>query len=165
MDIIANIFSNPEFDGSLVEYYPHVNIQYETGGTIVNEDLDKLKINLKLRKTEKCTEYIYREKHLTVYDEEREYQNIQQQKSFINNGLIVISKVENIDPNKFPVLNNYYDIIKKTVQTYDDKYITFTITSEEDGITYTKISFTVVQNDTYKKKILRHLKAIISSLS
>ena len=132
-------------------------------------------------------EYIHREKKLIVDDTgNREYMTIQQKFHSLcefknkthdtNSALIVVSKIEYIDPNKFPILNKYHDVSKKSMKIYDDKYIAINVISEYDFndkknyehdkqiITYIKLSFAVHNNEQYKRSVIRHFKEVISLL-
>jgi hypothetical protein len=186
-NIIKEILSTPKFDGCVVEYYPHVIRQYETGGFIKNEtELVFNPPNIPTR-TEKMVEYIHREKKLVVYESgDREYLSVQQKFNQLcdgspnsatydgtgkmeNSALVIVSKVDCIDPNKFPMLNKYYDICRKTVTIFDDKYITISIISEnnidgESQFTYIKISFLIHNNEQYKRGVLRHFREVVSLL-
>lgn len=160
---INDIFAIPNMDGYVVEYYPHITKQYEQGGIIANDDGINI-ANRKIMKEETVVEYIYREKKLLVHENgDREYISAQQEYNIIGDGLYVISNIEYIDPNKFPILNKYYDTIRKTVTTYDDKYITISIINE-GNFSYLKISFTINYNEQYKRSIIRHIKEVLSSL-
>lgn len=168
-EFLTEIFSDHNFDDCVFEYYPHINIQYKTGGTIVNENIETLNMPFSLIKTDTITEYIYRERKMIVESSgDKEYQNVHQIHCYVKpnnaNGLVIISQIEYIDPNKFPVLNSYYDINKKVVRTYDDKYITIQLISENNDMNYIKISFNITQNEEYKKRIKRHFTKVISWL-
>lgn len=179
---IDEIFANPRLDGCIVEYYPHVILQYENGGTLKNDaNLDLSVFSKFATRDEKYTEYIHREKKLTVYSSDdnecnnREYVTVQQKYNKlipvtnsketvpVSACLFVVSKIDCIDPNKFPILNKYYDICEKTVKIFDDKYLTISIIQEK-SITYIKISFAVNRDVQYKRGVLRHLKEVISLL-
>jgi hypothetical protein len=164
--IINNIFQTPDLENCTVEYYPHVIVQYKQGGVFKNENITKLDIKKSYETTDTITEYVHREKKFIVHKNgDREYLKIQQKINHLSqeNGLFVVSKIECIDPNKFPVLSQYYDISKKTIKMYDGKYTTTSIITEDD-LTYIKLSFSIVYDDIMCKKIIKNLKELISLL-
>lgn len=173
-DTIKEIFAIPKLDGCVVDFYPHIIQQYNTGGIIKNERDTIFNLQMYPVREEKYIEYIHREKKLIIYDSgDREYVSVQQKLHKITNGLYVVSKIDCIDPNKFPILNKYYDVKRKSTKIYDDKYITISIISEydkdtvtpsSDDITYIKLSFVINYDDHYRRSIIRHLTEVISLL-
>lgn len=174
MDTFLNkVLKNPSYEGHTIEYYPHIELLYETGGVIRNEDITELKIPYTQIKKSIFTEYVYNEKCLRVYDnKEREYLHAQQICNKIitdvetsTSAIIIMSMYEYIDPNKFPIINKYHDIRKKIVSTYEYKNITIDLITEQPDINNLKISFMVPCNEQLKKKIMIHFKEVVSSMS
>lgn len=166
-NIISNLFDNDDLDGCTVEYYPHIEMKYNFGGSLKNEKFDKYKINMKSTE-EQLVEYIFRDKKLTISeDETREYSMTQQKQNIIKDGLFIVSKIECIDPNRFPILNEYYDISKKNITKFEFKYITLLFVREKN-INYIKITFQLftdkLKKETYKRKTIRDIKEAISLL-
>jgi hypothetical protein len=175
-NIIEQIFQKQELDGCTVEYYPHIFLNYTTGGTFKNENISELKINNAYITDDNVTEYIHREKKMIIHNNgDREYFNIKQKYNDISKdaGLFIVSKIECIDPNKFPILSQYYDISNKIIKSYDYRYINISLIKENilidknqhSEITYIKISFVIPNDISIKKKIIKHIKEVLSSLS
>lgn len=165
---LLEIFKNSMYNGNTVEYYPHADLMYENGGTIRNENMTTLKIPYAQTKKNTFTEYIHNEKCLRIYDnKEREYLHISQSTNRIldNAGIIIVSMYEYIDPNKFPIINKYHDVRRKIITSYEHKNITIDIINEQPDINQLKISFVIPCNEQLKKKTLKHIKEVISSLS
>ena len=81
--------------------------------------------------------------------------------------MIIVSENENIDPNKFPILNKYNDVIEKNIINYDEHYITISLITElssNNKKKYIKLSFNIPKNinDSTKIKIMKHFKEAIS---
>lgn len=172
-DTIKEIFSVPKLDGCTVEYYPHIIKQYNSGGIIKNDKNKTFNLQKYPMKEETCIEYVHREKKLIMYDSgDREYVSVQQKLHKITDGLYVVSKIDCIDPNKFPILNKYHDVKRKMTKIYDDKYITISVISEhnmntmlsQDDITYIKLSFVINYDEHYKRSVIRHFIEVVSSL-
>lgn len=165
--IIDRICLSSDMTGCVINYYPHIIKQYTNGGKFKNENFNELKIFTKNLVEEITTEYIYKNKKMIVdANGNKEFQCIQQKTCFMNNGLYEVLNIEFIDPNKFPILNKYYDVSKKHVYKYLDKYVTVSLINEtideKTTINYIKLSFSVPQNETQKQSLYRHLKAIIA---
>lgn len=151
---IETIFSIKENQDCEIDYYPHIIKQYENGGRFVQENFSKIDFD----DTKEITEYIFRNKKLIVNKMgDREY-NIEHQKmTILADGLYVVTKVECIDPNKFPVLHKYYDISHKIIHSKEYKYITISYIQEDD-LQYIKLSFPVDTENM--KKIIKQLKDV-----
>jgi hypothetical protein len=180
---LMEIFKNPSYNGYTVELYPHVELLYENGGTIRNENIATLKIHYTQTKKNTFTEYIHNEKCLRIYDnKEREYLHISQSICRVQHldlpnmkneaspdinkyGIIIVSMYEYIDPNKFPIINKYHDVRRKIVTSYEHKNITIDIIQEQPNMNHIKLSFVIPCNEQLKKKTLKYLKEVISSLS
>ena len=164
---ISEIFDIPIVsEHNIVEYYPHIIQQYNHGGMFKDEKFELVNNENYSVKTDIFTEYIHREKKLVVHESgDREYLLIKQLACKLSNGLDIVSDVECIDPNKFPVLNKYYDICKKNVVSYEDNYITISSISEKNN-NYIKLSFQIPKkfDEQYKRRVLRHFKAALSLL-
>jgi len=176
-NIIKNIFEIIKLnEHCVIEYYPHINLVYNCGGYLKNETVDKLnlpdaKYNIT---TDSYTEYIHREKKMIIHENgEKDFvknhqihYHIQQIDETI--GLIVISEFEYIDPNKFPILHKYYDVVKKNIINYDDRFLTVSLITENPNEPtmkkYIKISFNIPKNfdELCKKRIIKHLKEALS---
>lgn len=162
-NIIEEIFNLPDLDECVVEYYPHVNVLYESGGSFQNETNIDFKFPNYSITDEDVTEYVYHDKKLIFHHNtnDREYTLIQQRFNKIQDGLFIVSKIDYIDPNRFPILCQYYDKTQKHIKTYFGKYLTVFVITEND-INYLKISFNINYDEHYKKKIIKNLKEVIS---
>lgn len=173
MEVLREIFNNSSFDGSMVEYYPHINVFYEGGGEIINET-PKFTSPITLVKTNNYTEYVYNEKYLRVFqNKEKEFLQYQQQYSSIisdmnsSKGLMIISHWEYIDPNRFPIVNKYHDVRHKCISEYEYKNIIIDSILEDNDMNYIRISFPIHTsiNDLVKKKLFANFKEVISLVS
>lgn len=165
---LLELFEDSSYNGNTVEYYPHIDLLYETGGTIRNEDMTIIKIPYTQTKKNTFTEYIHNEKCLRIYDnKEREYLHISQSANRIlgTAGIIIVSMYEYIDPNKFPIINKYHDVRRKIITSYEYKNIMIDVVNEQPGINQLKLSFVIPCNEQLKKKTLKYLKEVVSSLS
>lgn len=173
-NIIKEILLNPNLYGCIVEYYPHIIKLYDMGGQIKTENLSTFTISNYSIMSDTITEYIHREKKMIVHESDnnqlccdREYLNIQQKHNMLTTeGLFIVSRIEHIDPNKFPILNKYYDITKKKIKTFRNKYISVSIINETEHFDeqYIKLSFGVNNNEQYINSVLRHVKGVIALL-
>jgi hypothetical protein len=160
-DTINEIFAIKQLDGCVVEFYPHIEQTSQNCGTIRDEILENIKIDNLQFSDDEYTEYIHGWKIMSVFRNfVHEYKYIQQKYIKLNNGLFIVSKIDYIDPNKFPILSKYYDISHKKVRTYHDKYLSISFITENEEHTYLKISFEI--NSKCQTGILRHLTSIIS---
>lgn len=173
MDSALNeIFQMQNLEECIIDYYPHIIMQYDTGGIFQNETFTSLNVPNAHESCDTVTEYVHREKKLIIHESgDREYLSIQQKMHKLSDGLFVVSKVDCIDPNKFPILCKYYDICNKKIKSYDDKYITTSIISEsisKNNINYIKMSFTItptiIRDDVIKRKIIKRFKEVVSLL-
>jgi len=174
---MANIINEYIFDNNLdkctVDYYPHISVQYNTGGMIINETCESLNIPNFGISEETLTEYTYRDKKLIIYDSgNKEYLSVNQKLHKISDGLFIISKVDCIDPNKFPILKKYDNICKKNIISYDHKYFTTSLVTEiyqdsnnvEKTIKYIQISFTITNDERYNNHLMKYFREVVSSL-
>jgi hypothetical protein len=175
---INALFLNTDLEGCVVEYYPHIENISSKCGNIRDEKpyLDKDENNIKLSHLQcsesEYTEYIHGWKIMNIYESGiHEYKYIQQKYTDIHDGLYVVSKIDYIEPNKFPILSKYYDIRHKKTKTYHDKYFDISYIKEErkDEMSeekvnkiYLKLIFEI--NTKYQKNIIRHITSIISLL-
>lgn len=171
---IEELFTREDLIGCTVDYYPHIVKQYENGGTLKNEN--NVSINCKPTRIicDTATEYVYGWMKMIIHDDHtREYLSSMCKDHKITDGLYIVSKIDCIDPNKFPILCKYYDISTKISKIYYDKYVTLQIINEQwcDGkneqknnATYIKISFQIENGEQYKRGVIRHIKEVISLL-
>jgi len=161
-ETIRKLFLNEDFDGCVVEYYPHITKMYETGGMIKDEKNINLNFSKYQVKEEEYTEYVFHDMKKIMYETgEREYTITQQKFCCVEDGLYVVSKTECIDPNKFPVLNKYYDICHKKIKTFSNKYISISVISENNKI-HLKMSFNIISDEHHQHGVIRCLKEAIS---
>lgn len=178
MEYITKLYSNHELEGCIVEYYPHIEHTYTYGGEIVNEkgtvgeDVENEKL-IRIPYSEcEYTEYVHGWKIMNIYENGmREYKCIEQKYVDVHDGLYVVSKIDYIEPNKFPILSKYYDVCHKYIKTYNDKYIDISYIKEyaEKGLRrmenndykiYLKLTFEI--NPKCQKNLIRHFTSIIS---
>lgn len=171
-NIINEYISDPTLEKCIVDFYPHIQLNFKTGGFLINETCDELKIpNIGITE-ENVTEYIHRDKKLIIYESgNKEYLSINQKSNKINNGLFIVSKIDNIDPNRFPILKNYDNICKKNIITYDNKYFTTSLIHEsysennkDKNIKYIQISFIITNDERFNIHLIKHFKEVVSSL-
>jgi hypothetical protein len=172
INILKECIYDVNFDKHEFEYYPHIQIQYDIGGYITNETCNELDIpNIGITE-EIIDEYTYHDKKLNIYNSGNKEYLVFQQKFFkINNGLILVSKKDCIDPNKFPILKNYDNMCQKHIINYDNKYFTTSLITEtykesniEKKIKYIKLFFTIINNEQYNKHLIKHFTEVISLL-
>lgn len=169
---LDSVLNNPDNVGLTVEYYPNIKLMYQNndvfGGTIMNENISKIKLPYDIVKHTEYTEYTHNEKHLRVYSGEtkkREFIHVSQVDNKIIDGLFVLSKYEYIDPNKFPIMNRYYDVKHVKSTSCERKGVEIFLIEEKDTISYSKISFIVPENEQLKKKIKKEFTTVCSSMS
>jgi hypothetical protein len=146
-----------------IEYYPHITMSHENAGVFNPCRVCELDKALYAKTEYDMVEYIFRNKHLIIKDNVREYAEISQQCHMINNGLYIVYHKDCIDANKFPVLNQYDMITKKHVVAYTSKYFSVQFLTE-NAMTYARICIQVIDNDQFKKGVVRHIADVLSLL-
>lgn len=168
LDIIGNILDQPIYCDGTIEYYPKIQKMYKNVGRIAMDENVFKSINGILGKkylgvtSYKTYEYTHRDKKLILYETDSEYIKYHQLGHTIGDGLIVIYRKERIDPNKFPIINEYNDVVEKDNMTYHLKNITIESIQENTNVFYIKVVFDC--NSMNKKQIMRELKGLISLL-
>ena len=170
-ETITEIFKIPNVDGTTVDYYPHIKADGRIG-YFLDEPTVQFNAQNFSQKEEKYTEYVHYNKRMVIHETgERDYMLHKQVFQKIADGLFVVSKIEYIDPNRFPILCKYHAVCRRTIKTYDDKYITVSIITEEypnenylGRLTYIKISFIIENTDKFMNGVIRHIKAALSSI-
>lgn len=175
---LTHIVLDSNFEDCVVDYYPHIDMTIDdltqipmnehNNYAIVGQIRNEIDFSINLPNCQyiddKLTEYSYRDKKLVIHESnEREYLLIQQKYNKISDGLFVVSKIDCIDPNRFPMLNQYHTVSTKVIRKYEHKLISLYIIHEYND-TYIKLSFTLVNNDKYKKDIIKQFKEVISLL-
>lgn len=169
IEIISKTLDDPKYENCTIDYYPCITKYHNTCGSI-NIDVNTFKKmnNIVSKKYNDITslqtnEYLFREKKLILCDDTREYVQNQQMFHHIEHGLIIITKQERIEPNKFPFVTKYTNIEKKDCTIYNLRHIQIVFVHEIPDIYYLKISFEY--HMTIKKNILKNLNDIISLFS
>jgi hypothetical protein len=167
---INDVFNNPEYEGLTLNYYPHLTNQYNSGGQFKNETISDIsKYYSEPPIEESYTEYVHKDKSMFVTKYINESENAVLNKDFqynhqidyrITDGLYLIMKIEKIDPNRFPILQKYYNTIETNVKSFNEKYINVSLITENQTLTYLKISITITNDDHIKKKIIKSVSSL-----
>lgn len=159
---LEHIVLNNNFEDCLVEYYPHIETR-SSFGKIISET-KPINISKCEYTDDEYDEYVHLDKKMLIHaNGEREYLMIQQKYNKISDGLFIVSKITCIDPNRFPILNNYHITSHIKIRTYEYKSISINVIEENDEI-IVKISFNIVNNEKYKKDLIKHFREVISLL-
>lgn len=180
LNILNNILTNDASEYGManfqslhdcvIEYYPHIKRCQSNCGYIYNNThtIDALFDNISgyVITKYKCVDYTHRQKKMIIYESgNKEILSIQQKWNIMtdNGGLLIASKIECIDPNRFPILCNYDEISRKLVKLYSGKYMNIFIITEGNA-TYPKITFTIPHDEQHKRGLIRHFNEVISLL-
>lgn len=167
-----DFFLGQDYIGCLVEYYPRITMLGNMCGRIENEKKETTdKIEKELCKIFECehskyTEYVYKNKIMCVHSDTklREYKRVMQIAHNISpEGLIIASKIQNIDGSKFPILNEYYDIRHTNSIVYKNHCASVHIIIT-DNYTNLKIVYTVSGEASANVKTLESIKTILCVL-
>lgn len=150
-----------------IDYYPHIVVDYATGGHLMNETIteyEKIFDNdgKYTKNVYDYTEYVHNNKKMLVHaNNDKEYIEISQLECIVSKGLYNLHNFIHIDPNKFPILNKYYDVCNYHELVYKNKYLNVHLISDlTNSISFIKISFSLPKYDTYQtddklKKIIK----------
>lgn len=173
MTIPNEILTREIFNDCVVEYYPHINLHHSHGGSLVSEDFSQLKIPSQIISNKNIVEYVLGDKKMIITidnmsdaEKNKEYILLQQKAHYIDSGLFVVSNIKNIDPNRFPNIDKYYDVVRKHEITYESKCVKLMLITEkindDDKLNYIKIEFSI--SDVNKISVQKHFREVVSWL-
>lgn len=163
------LLTDPLLDHCIFQYHPIVRKHNSFAGEInidenrFNKLIDIIETELKPVKTQnEITNYVYRDLEMIIDKKgNRTYICRSQLKTILAEGLLIISKIKEIDPEQFPILNKYHKsstqiITKYSINTVDILFIKEKI-NEKLWNYYISITFMNNKND-----IISTLEKIIS---
>lgn len=165
MDIeLQRILKTKKYIGCTIEYYPCIISKTKNIGKLCK--YEKILLNGLEKEIKNITEYFHKDRVMVITDDgTKEFLCVTEKEHIIMNGLIIVSNIDNIEPNKFPTLYKYDRVIHKNIVQYYDKYITIQEITENPNTDntnmYTKIMFEVCTNEKYNDKILKHIKNVL----
>lgn len=168
---LNQIFDNSKYVGCEISYYPFIDFKGNYGELKNLDDINLAVPTFHLISDNEYDEYTYLTKSMLVFENHKEYINTEQIGNILNKtGLFIINKTEHIDPNKFPIINQYNCITHVHETIYGNNYVRMHIV-KQDGKTYLLFKFIydnmifeprTVYDRICKNKIIAHLTEAVS---
>ncbi|AYV78757.1 MAG: hypothetical protein Edafosvirus30_8 [Edafosvirus sp.] len=152
---VKKIFSDTEYKDCLFQIHPIIEMYHESGGSIVIEEKLWNTLEAKFKKFKKTenviTSYTFRDLELTIdKHDNRSYIIKSPVKIILDKELLIVSKIDYITPEKFPIIDKYHKKSVQNISSYLCNSINVSFIVDDNNYHYILINF--MNNDKNKKE-------------
>jgi len=154
---VQKILNNDKYNDCLIQIHPIIEMFHENGGSIIIEEKLWNTLQIKFKKYKKTdniiTSYTFRDLELTIDKQDnRSYIIKNQLKVVINKELVIVSKIEYIPQEKFPILDKYHKSSIQDISSYIFNLINISFIKDNNDNHYILINFINNNNGEIIKK-------------